>query len=392
MSLRLPRWESLSKDEQVPIINLPLDKDLWATGGPGTGKTVMALYRASQAVSKLKRTGRGSSVVFMIYNKSLRKYLDEALRETDIADAFATTWHSWLYRTYSRLVGSSVPEVRNYYPDWNRVTPRLCEHFERFGPEIDHLFLDETQDLPKPLLEILRRAARVISTFSDPNQRIHEASADNGAIGSVLRVATRRYRLTRNYRNTQQIAAVAALFRDPTLTESPSPPTRQGQKPEAIEANDLAQALEYVARYSDNNPELHVGVLVADFKSFGTVEERLAPLLRKAEFQVYRNKNDAFTFERPGVKLMRYDTAKGLEFDTVFLPLVGTEHGLATPTDVERNRLFVACTRARNELYFLHSPATNSWAVETLVENAALVEWFTLRDPGTTGSAEDLAF
>ena len=392
MSLRLPRWESLSKDEQVPIINLPLNKDLWATGGPGTGKTVLALYRASQALAALKSSGTRGTVVFMIYNKSLRLYLQEALRETEIADASATTWHSWLYQTYWRVTQSKVPEVRKYNPDWEQVVHRLSEHFDRSGPEIDHLFLDETQDFPKPLLQILRRAARVVSTFSDPNQRIHEASADNGAIGTVLRVASRRYRLTRNYRNTQQIASVAALFRDASLPEPPSAPTRRGNKPEAIESDDLDQALRFVGRYADNQPELQVGVLVPDYESRSTIHEALGQLLTKARLQTYTNKNDEFTFELSGVKILTYDTAKGLEFDTVFLPLVGREHGLAMPTDLERNRLFVACTRARNELYFLHSPATRSWAIETLIENSELVDWYSIRSEDTDDGAEDLAF
>lgn len=392
MSLRLPRWESLSRDEQVPIINVPLTKDLWATGGPGTGKTVLALYRASQALAALRRTGNHASVVFMIYNKSLRKYLDEALAETQIADASATTWHSWLYQTYARITHNHVPELRKYHPDWSLVGPRLRSHFEQTGPAIDHLFLDETQDLPKPLLEVLRKAARVISTFSDPNQRIYEASADPSAIGTTLRVATNRYRLTRNYRNTRQIAEVAGLYRDQSLGEPPSAPTRQGNKPEAIEAEDLAQALGFVANYSDNQPELHIGLLVPDYESRNAIAGTMEPLLRKAEMQVYANKNEAFTFERAGIKLMTYDTAKGLEFDTVFLPLVGAEHGLAAPTDIERNRLYVACTRARNELYFLHTPATQSWAVETLIANADLVDWFTLRDTPADANETDLAF
>jgi DNA helicase IV len=392
MSLRLPRWESLSKDEQVPIINLPLDQDLWTTGGPGTGKTVMALYRASQALAAMKRSGSSNRVVFMIYNKSLRKYLEKALVETDINDAVATTWHSWLGKTYRRLTNQSYPTVRPYQPDWDVVAPPLHEFYDLHGPEIDHLFLDETQDLPQPLLEILRRAARVISTFSDPNQRIHDHAAEHAAIGIALRVATRRWRLTRNYRNSLQIASVAALFRDPSQPEAPKPPTRIGQKPEAIEADDLSQALEYVARYADNQPELHVGLLVPNYELHDAIADQLKSLLKRAELQVYYNDNEEFTFAIPGVMLLTYDTAKGLEFDTVFLPLVGAEHGLETPTDVDRNRLFVACTRARNELNFLYTPATHSWAIEALAQNQELVDWYTLRDSESSPDSGDLSF
>lgn len=391
MSLRLPRWESLSKDEQVPIINLPLDKDFWITGGPGTGKTVMALYRASQALAQVTRQPMGGQVVFMIYNKSLRKYLDQALLEVGIANAYATTWHSWLYKMHYRMFDSMVPEVSRFEPDWNVVTPAMLEYYSTHGPSIEHLFLDETQDFPHPLLQILRGAAQVVSTFSDPNQRVHEASAHHDAIGRVLRIASRRYRLTRNYRNTKEITAVANLFRDPGQSDTMMEPTRSGTKPEAIEAEDLQQAMGYVARYADNQPELLIGVLVPDFDSQSSVEANLSPLVQRAPMQVYANKNEAFTFEHPGVKLMTYSTAKGLEFDTVFLPLIGTEHAHEPSTDIARNRVFVACTRARNELIFLHTPTTRSWVRDTLVDHAELVDWYTLRDDEGAEN-EDLSF
>jgi superfamily I DNA/RNA helicase len=126
---------------------------------------------------------------------------------------------------------------------------------------------------------------------------------------------------------------------------------------------------------------------VPDYGSREAVANGLKRLIERAELQVYFNKNDAFTFERPGIKVFTFDTAKGLEFDTVFLPLIGDEHGLAAPTDVERNRLYVACTRARHELYFLHSPATHSWAIETLIAHPDAVDWYTLR--GTEAEATD---
>ena len=47
MSFQLPGKNKLSK-EQLDIINLPTKNSWVIVGGPGTGKTVMAFYRAAQ--------------------------------------------------------------------------------------------------------------------------------------------------------------------------------------------------------------------------------------------------------------------------------------------------------------------------------------------------------
>jgi DNA helicase IV len=375
MSLRLPRWESLSQDEQVPIINLPLDEDLWVTGGPGTGKTAMAIHRAYQVL----QAAPGTSVVLMIYNRSLKLYVRQALKETAVK-AIATTWHSWLYRRYHATHRQDVPETGPYTPNWEIVTPQMVEHFERQGPAIDHLVLDEAQDLPTGLLKILRRAAKVISVFSDPNQRIHAAATDHDGIGRELRVATRRYRLTRNYRNSREIAAVAEPFRSGPANEAPTPPTRSGPRPEAVEADDVEQALDHIALHANNHPEKHVGVLVPDYELHQAVKQILRPKLKGASLQIYRNDDKRFTFETCGIKLLTYDTAKGLEFDTVILPLLGAEQRIEDPDAATRNRLYVACSRAREELIFLHTPQTRAWAIGTLVDHDTAIDWFTLRD------------
>lgn len=48
MGFKLPNGGDLS-EEQLDIINLPTTKDWVIKGAPGTGKTVMAIYRAGQA-------------------------------------------------------------------------------------------------------------------------------------------------------------------------------------------------------------------------------------------------------------------------------------------------------------------------------------------------------
>lgn len=54
MAFRLPNGSDLSF-EQTDIINLPITKNWVIKGDPGTGKTVMAIYRAAQVARAYSR-------------------------------------------------------------------------------------------------------------------------------------------------------------------------------------------------------------------------------------------------------------------------------------------------------------------------------------------------
>jgi Cdc6-like AAA superfamily ATPase len=65
--MKLPSYQDLSK-EQDRINNLPLEGSYLVTGPPGTGKTVMALYRA-QMLSK-----RNAKAQLLMYSRLLSQY------------------------------------------------------------------------------------------------------------------------------------------------------------------------------------------------------------------------------------------------------------------------------------------------------------------------------
>ena len=51
MAFELPDYSSLNP-QQVDMINLPTSRNFMIKGSPGTGKTVVAIYRAAQMRSK----------------------------------------------------------------------------------------------------------------------------------------------------------------------------------------------------------------------------------------------------------------------------------------------------------------------------------------------------
>jgi len=71
-----------------------------------------------------------------------------------------------------------------------------------------------------------------------------------------------------------------------------------------------------------------------------------------------------------GIKLITYHSAKGLEFDTVFLPCLGEEIFLRKFSNIEEERriFYVGITRAKNNLFLTYS-TTNKKFGQTLYTN-----------------------
>ncbi|HOP61704.1 MAG TPA: DUF2075 domain-containing protein, partial [Candidatus Saccharicenans sp.] len=67
MGIKLPKLEELSPDEQLEVTNLPLDCTYVVTGGPGSGKTILGLYRAKA----LMNDNSQCNIMFLVYNKTL---------------------------------------------------------------------------------------------------------------------------------------------------------------------------------------------------------------------------------------------------------------------------------------------------------------------------------
>src|SRR4051812_17968133 len=88
--LQLPTYQELS-EEQDSVYNLPTNGKYLVVGPPGTGKTVMALYRAHQV------NGAEHTAQLLVYNRPLERYLRQALQKLDL-EGNAPTFHKWLHK------------------------------------------------------------------------------------------------------------------------------------------------------------------------------------------------------------------------------------------------------------------------------------------------------
>ena len=117
MGFRLPYKSELSI-EQNEIVNLKPTINWVIQGAPGTGKTVMAIYRAAH-VSSMARFGK--KVLMLVYNRNLMEFMREAVEE--YANCDVLTYHQWLSDIYRSEFGCSYPQSAPYTPEWDKIEP-----------------------------------------------------------------------------------------------------------------------------------------------------------------------------------------------------------------------------------------------------------------------------
>lgn len=363
--MKLPPESGLSR-EQKEVVNAPTEGTILIVGPPGSGKTVVAVLR-ERALKK--RRERVTSVVF---NNVLTRYTGNEL-----------TFQTWLNDWWVSATGMKFPagwvvngkEERSWsqnYESGIELAGRDCKEKLQKKGHWGHLILDEAQDFPpdahRLLFQVQQKVfARVpederpsICLLADENQRITSANSTIAQIrGSHPFVSDdAEYRLTRNYRNSRPIAEFAAHFYVGLRSGIPELPTIVGDKPRVFIA-DLDRSVDRIVTYAKNHPNEEIGVLVQYNQTRTKIYNKLEHRLKGTAInvQTYGTKpekhKDAskLAFDMPGtVTVLCFASAKGLEFDAVFLPELQTLRLEGGERDQVRMALYVMCSRARKQL------------------------------------------
>lgn len=373
--MRMPRYEDLSKEQDAIFMTAPMDGAVLVTGPPGTGKTVMAFYRA-RACKKNRQTP-----LIIMFNKVLRRFVEQVAVDWRFGGS-VDTWHSWIRGWWLRVFGALLPRGRDYDLNWGVVLDRAVRMSAREMERArwGHLIVDEGQDFPRQFYDlanfVVYQASQgqpggngyCITVFADENQRITGNNSTIKDIADALNLGEdRQYRLSRNYRNTKQIAKVAAHFYVGLRTGIPDPPEdRSGPLPVLRDCRDLNSTVDYIRRFASNHDDMSIAVFVPTKKIQKTLFNKLAHRLRSArgiKVQRYTSSErgvhgdaDRLSLDKPGtVTVLCLHSCKGLEFDTVFIPeLQMYRYDPAAVTSLKMY-LYVMSSRARSNLYYMYS-------------------------------------
>ncbi len=356
---RLPGIQDLSKDQER-VHHLPKEGQHLIVGGPGTGKSVLALLRAR------RHERDGDEYVFLVFNHLLERASGQLFERHLVS----RTWHSWFRETFKKLTRECVPtmdakqgEFRAI--DWKRVKEITDAMPSEEQSPFPFLVIDEGQDMPPQFYDaLLNLGFKRFFVVADQNQQITEDNSSRKEITDCLDIEVNKViELRENYRNSYPIARLAREFH--TSDPASPPPDLPGRTSGNIsrfysyDCGRLNAVARGILRRVDQRPRTLIGVIAPNNR----VREAYLKALRSVELRLDNPRTNVMTyhsghrsdvrFDEGGIMVINAQACKGLEFDVVVLADVDDHYIRKQDWDHIRRLFYVMVARARDQVFML---------------------------------------
>jgi len=342
---RLPMITDLTEDQQTALDEI---NPIAISGGAGTGKTVVSLYRHIQLMEDL-----GKYSVLVTYTKTLRFYLEMTVKSIENKQKYENT---------------------NILPPSKQVFN--LKNFPNGNWSVYEIIIDEAQDLNYNTHINIKNHAQQISYGADFNQQLYLGTIKKDKI-KLLYSNNIEYNLQQNFRNTYSILNFTKSIL-PNLLISQSmldelEYEKKGVKAKLFITNnnlekEIDKIIELIKRYESDNIAILLPFGNDTFSSnqfvYDSVEHYYNQLMSKnVKCSKYYNemKTDNIIIEK--IHVTTYKSAKGLEFDTVIIPCIENFQNYIIkdkfPFIVNEEDYYVAFTRAKNNLFLFSSNKLN---------------------------------
>ena len=348
--------DRLNPDQQRFLRDVNINQEnIWIKGFAGSGKSILLVHVANKILSQRPN----ARIAFIVYTQSLVEMFRTALRE----------------------LGLNIP-VMTYFS------------FMSSGSSYDYILCDEVQDLtPRVLNKMYEKSAHLV-VAGDSNQSIYpedprwrESTVDVSQIPQLIH--GRDFKLTIVERLTQSIInAVKSLLRlnifnsrvninhTDTKISLCNASTQQGEISFVIQNATRVVSRGYTAAIliptQKGIVEFVNNVLASQGKptwssklnqygkvDFGAMNRHLSS--NGIKMQYIGNGYGEFKSNPDYIVLMTYHSAKGLDFDYVYIPFCNDRLWISYNQELSKTLFMVAMTRAHMNLYLTYSGTLNNY-------------------------------
>ncbi len=371
----LPGIQDLSKEQERVLRTCAKEDRHLIIGGPGTGKSVLALLR-----SRRHQTDN-DDYIFLVYNH----LLNDASRQLFGTKLESRTWIAWFIEIFEEITNECTPRCdpdNNGFQkiDWNNVE-NIIQNMPAGGNERrPFLVIDEGQDMPPEFYNsLLNLGFDRFFVLADQNQQITESNSSRIDLENGLVIDTHDvFELRHNYRNRYKVARLANAFftGDPASPPPDLPDFSSGPIPTLYTygPDRLVTVATRVLRLADRDPRKLIGIISPN----NEVRNRYVNALRSAEVKLdnpapaintYHSRNRTeVAFDEGGILVINAQTCKGLEFDIVLLADIDEHFFRRDDPDATKRRFYVMVARAK-EGVFMFMKRDGNKAIEQILPN-----------------------
>jgi hypothetical protein len=341
-------------------------------GVAGSGKTMILGYRAIHLARSLAKP-----ILILCYNKTLAARLDQLMGERGLSDKVQVyNFHKWCLKMLEAYHEPLPPQGDGFFEamvervmhgvDSGRI-PRfqygavLIDEGHDFEPEWYRLIVQMVDPDTNALLVLYDDAQNIYGKADRPAFTWKSVGVQAQGRTTILRI---------NYRNTLEILSVARRFAHTLLDErpgdgddgvpliSPESAGRRGAIPELIRVDNARAELQAVVahlrrEHQHGRPFSDMVVIFRHTWEGEKIQEALQQAGIPQRLANSVGKRSLFGDE-DSVKLISMHSSKGLEFPVVIIPHLGSVPKPGQDEAQEARLLYVAMTRATEQLLLIH--------------------------------------
>ena len=340
--------ESELDEYEIKALMATLDKSGIITGCAGSGKSVLALIKAQRIQNE-----RGDNYQIIVYTKALCSYMNAGSEELGLHNKFL--YHKeWKWKKVPKTYANGATYMVYACDENNDYIPNK--------PVSDYVIVDEIQDFTEDeIQEFIKATNKCFFFFGDSAQSIYAQKKNTMSVDEIGYLLPRgekpkEWTLYYNYRLPIGVARfVQYIGEDLPPFDETVYRSQEKSIPYILKCNDLLAQMNSIKDIIKRKDLSDVAILLPHNEMVKKVSAILQTLGLNVEMRYngeeIRDGKDTLNFSTTNPKVMTYHSAKGLQFETIFLPC--TE--LFVDEGDLRKALYVAMTRTYKDLYVLYS-------------------------------------